>query len=298
MSPTVALLLVSLIWGGTFVSVKQALADASPLLFVAVRFALGAAASMLLLRRSGGLIAALKVGIPIGAVLGAAYAAQTLGLVTTTPARSAFITGLSVPLVSLWAWLLWRQRPTPLQLWALAVTLLGGWLLTIGQSFDSTGLASFARFLAGWNQGDSWTLLCAALYGLHVPLITHFGARVDAAGLLVFQLVTTAVLALGASFAVEEVHFRPSSGLIFAIVFTGLLATTLTNWLQIRYQPRTSPTRAAFVFATEPLFAAAFSLWLYGERLPATSWFGGGLIVCGMVLAELPVRARATRGLS
>jgi drug/metabolite transporter (DMT)-like permease len=95
---TAALLLVSALWGGTFVAIKSGLGDASPLLFVGLRFLFATVAALPLLRSRAAFRGALRAGVPLGIVLALAYATQTLGLVTTTPARSAFVTALNVSL--------------------------------------------------------------------------------------------------------------------------------------------------------------------------------------------------------
>jgi drug/metabolite transporter (DMT)-like permease len=269
-----ALVLVSLLWGTTFVAVKSALEDASPLLFVGLRFTLAAAGSALLVRRAGDLRRALGAGIPLGVVLAAAYAAQTVGLTTTSPSRSAFITGANVALVPLWglAWL--RTRPRPAALVGLGVVMPGLWLLTAAGS-------------RGWTSGDAWTLVCAVLFALHVVMLNRLAPGRPAGALLAVQLTVTAALALGAAPWLERPAVEMSAKLAGALVLTALLATTGTTWLQIRYQPRVDPTRAALIYATEPVFASGFSFLVLGEVLPGAAWTGAALILAGIVVSEL-----------
>ena len=130
MRPVLALLLVSALWGGTFVTVKRGLADASPWLFVGLRFALATLAALPLLRSRAALRASLRAGIPLGLVLLGGYATQTLGLSTTTPARSAFVTALNVTIVPFWAFALFRKRPALTCVIGLALAVPGLWLET------------------------------------------------------------------------------------------------------------------------------------------------------------------------
>jgi drug/metabolite transporter (DMT)-like permease len=281
---TLGLLLVTVIWGTTFVAVKSALRDAPPLLFVGLRFALAfvtAATLRPLLssqRESAPLAPASpgsgKAGILLGAVLAAAYAAQTLGLAVTTPARSAFVTGLNVALVPFWSWCLARRRPGAFPLLGLVLAVGGLWCLTTPQG-------------GSWTRGDSWTVLCALLFALHVVLLTGAGARYDPARLLVIQLGVAAALCLGAAAVLEPIRFRWSLRLLAALALTAWLATILTTWLQLKLQPRVGAARSAVIFAAEPLFAALFSWMVIGERLSAAAWAGGALIVAGMLLSEI-----------
>ncbi len=272
--PTLALLAVSLIWGSTFVAVKGALDDAPPLMFLALRFSVAFAGSLLFLRPRPHLRSALAWGLPVGLVFGGAYAAQTIGLVTTTPARSGFLTGINVLLIPLWgAWLL-RRPPGWIPLVGLLIAVVGLWFL----ADPGTG---------SWVLGDTLTLVCAVLFALHVVLLTRFGRSHDRAGLLSSQLAIIAVMGFGASAMFETRPVQWTSGLIGALVLTGLLATLATTALQLRFQPFVTPIRTALVFATEPLFAAAFSVALFGERLTLMGWLGGGLVLVGMIVSEL-----------
>src|SRR5262245_20652917 len=99
-------------WGCTFVVVKQAIEGVSPLLFLAMRFLIATAAlSVLFPRALRAPRTALRAGFFAGCFLFLGFAFQTFGLRLTSPAKSAFITGLSVPLVPLVAALVYRIRP-------------------------------------------------------------------------------------------------------------------------------------------------------------------------------------------
>jgi drug/metabolite transporter (DMT)-like permease len=273
--PSLGLLAVSIVWGTTFVAIKGALDHASPLLFVGSRFGLAALAAWPLLPRDRRAArAAWGPGICLGLVMAGSYVTQTVGLTVASPARSAFITGLNVALVPLWDLALNRRRPAPLSLLGLALCLPGLWLLT------SPGDG-------GWNRGDSWTVLCAVLYALWVVLVNRAAARHAAGALLFPQLAVTALLCFPASPLLEAPRFDPTPALLGAVAFTALLATTGSTWLQLRCQPRVGAARAAMIYATEPVFAAACAFLLLGERQPAIAWGGAALILAGMVVSEL-----------
>ena len=272
--PTLGLLTISLLWGTTFVAVKSGLADSSPLLFVGIRFTVATAAALPLLRSRAALRRALPVGIPLGLVLAGGYATQTLGLMTTSPARSAFLTAMNVVIVPILAIPVLRRRVRRFSLMGLALTIPGLWLLT-----NPGG--------GGWVRGDAWTLACAFFFALHVVLVNRWGRSCDTSGLLVAQLLVTGIVCLVAAPLVEPIRFVPTGQLVGALLVTGVLATTGVTWLQLRYQPRVDATRAALIYTTEPVFATFFSWALIGEVLPRAGWIGGGLILVGMVLSEI-----------
>ncbi len=113
--PTLALGLAALIWGATFVVVKDALADVSVFVYIAVRFALAAAVMALFFWRSlrGLTLSSIWAGAQIGFFMFAGYAFQTTGLRFTTPSKAAFITGSSVVIVPLLLALFGKRRVNP-----------------------------------------------------------------------------------------------------------------------------------------------------------------------------------------
>jgi drug/metabolite transporter (DMT)-like permease len=215
-----ALLLVSALWGTTFVLVKSGLADASPLIFIALRFLVASLASVFLLKGRGLERGAFLRGIPLGLIMAAAYASQTIGLESTSPSRSAFLTAFNVALIPVWGALLLRQMPKLVPIAGLGVTLAGIALLTSPEG-------------GSWKEGDAWTLACALLFALHVVLLSRWGARFPIESLLTAQLMVTAAAAFLAS-PIEEVRFSLTPRLVAAIFATGVEATAATTWLQLR----------------------------------------------------------------
>src|SRR3954470_21063185 len=109
-----ALALVAMVWGSTFVMVKDALADVSPVLFLGLRFsAASAVLTILYVTKSrpavprGGWIG----GVVTGGLLFVGFLFQTFGLRLTTPAKSGFITGLYIVLVPLAAAIVYKKAP-------------------------------------------------------------------------------------------------------------------------------------------------------------------------------------------
>ena len=114
--------------------------------------------------------------------------------------------------------------------------------------------------------------------------------------LLTFGQVVVVMLLSGVAALLFDV--RPSGGLtsllaglngqvLFAAAFTGLFATSLAFGVQTVAQRFTSSTHTALIFAAEPVFAALFSFLLIGEVLGPRQLLGCGLILAGMVVAEM-----------
>jgi len=276
-----ALLLATALWGTSFVAVKGALADATPLAFLTVRFGLAAlvlAPGTRFRPRPAG--RELSGGGLLGGLVAVGFIAQTAGLVTTTPSRSAFIVAVSSVLAPVIALALLGERPRWLTAVALAVATLGIYLLT-------------APDAGGLNRGDLVTLICAVCFGGQIVAVTELTRHYDTRRLVFIQIAATAVLGALATALFErpQIHWTPR--FIGALLYTVLFASTICFLLQMRAQRVMSSARAALIFCFEPLFAAVTSWLILGERLAWLQWSGGALILVGMVLAEVPVRGRS-----
>jgi drug/metabolite transporter (DMT)-like permease len=305
-----ALLIVALIWGATFVMVKDAVTTYPVFSFLALRFTFAALALLpvVLLRRRSHPDSAIPVGkgtpigleplggwisegerpakasspkysrvlaapLLMGIALFAGYALQTFGLRLTTPAKAGFVTGLSVVIVPVVSTLALRQRLGR-----------GAWL---GVGLATAGLA-LLTLNAGWsvNPGDVLVFGCAVAFACQILLTGRFAPHADPLLLTFGQIVVVALLAGIAALALQRPS-APTRTIVFAAAFTGILATSLAFGVQTAAQRFTSSTRTALVFATEPVFAALFSFFLIGEVLGLRQLAGCALILAGMVAAEV-----------
>lgn len=283
-----ALLVVTAIWGLTFVMVRDAVHAYPVFAFLTTRFALALVGLVPILvwrrhhlhptPRSPRPARQLAAGVLIGLALFAGYAFQTLGLLYTTPAKAGFITGLSVVIVPVLGVIFLRERLNPAVVAGVAVALAGLSLLSL----------SGVRSLAAVNPGDLLVLACAVSFAGQIVLVGRFAPRMNALLLTTAQIATVAMLAAVIALVWERPPIWPPRGQpLFAALFTGLLATALAFGVQTAAQRFTTATHAALIFATEPVFAALGSYLLIGEVLSLPEWLGCGLILAGMVLAEL-----------
>lgn len=280
-----ALVFITLIWGSTFVVVKEALASASTLLFLALRFGLASVALLVVFRRMHVTILGQKRLLVGGALAGVClfggYVFQTFGLRSTTPSKSAFITGLSVVLVPFLSSIVYRKAPE-------IAEVLGVLLATGGLALMTLDERSFTI-----STGDMLTLISAFGFAIHIMVLGHYSRSSGFEALSVVQVVTCATIALGTFWWVETpyVVWRPS--LLIALAVTGLLATALAFTVMAWAQQHTTATRTALVFVLEPVFAALTSFLVEGELFTPRGGVGAVLILAGIVLVDLkPFRRR------
>jgi drug/metabolite transporter (DMT)-like permease len=278
-----ALATCALVWGTTFVLVKNALADSSVFGFLAVRFILAALLMAAIFWRSlrDANTADIRAGIFLGLIMFGGYAFQTLGLLTTTPSKAAFITGSSVVLVPIFHGIFWKSK-IGLTVWIGALAALGGlYFLTVPRE----GLGRL-------NGGDLLVGCCAVVFALHIVCVGHFSPKHSVGALTFYQIATTAALSILAVPAASMTHleparFHPSGPVLIAIIVTAVFATAFAFSIQIWAQQRTPPSHVAILFSLEPVFAGVTAyIWL-GERLSGKALGGAVLILAGILVAEM-----------
>ena len=277
------LVFVTLIWGVTFVVIKFALNDVSPLLFNAIRMTLAAACLLLIYRRQ---VAAIRrpdllAGIRVGVFLFLGYEFQTSGLRLTTPSKSGFLTGVSVVLVPVFLALFWKRRLNRWTSFGVALALVGLTLLTVPAGGQSWGDWSSV------NLGDLLTLACAVAFAFHIIFIGLATQRHRFEQIAFLQTATAATLMLLTVPVIERAHVTWTTQLVTAIVVTGLLGTAFAFSIQAWAQQFTPPTHTALIFALEPVFAWLTSYIVFHERLGWRAAFGALLILAGILVSEL-----------
>ena len=282
-----ALVLVAFIWGATFVVVKRALEDISPILFLTVRFTLAAVLLVAWFRRTwkpepGRWAFELKAGLATGFCLAAGYALQTIGLETTSPANTGFITGFYIPLVPILGALLYRRAPAWIEVAGVAVATAGIGLLT----WPEGGF----RF----RTGDLLVLLGAVAFAGHILTLGHFAKSTSAASLSVLQIAVGAGFGWCTFWWIEPVRVQWTASVWTALAATALLATAVAFALQSWAQKHTTATRTALIFALEPVFAWLTSWWVTGEVLTPRAALGAAAVLAGILAVELRPKRTGT----
>lgn len=272
-----ALLLAAMIWGSSFFLLKDALASVPTFLLLAIRFGAGFLLLTALFARRVRRMSrrAALHGMLCGVLLFAAYAAQTIGLRSTTPGKNAFLTTVYCVLVPFLGWALFRQRP---HFWngVAAVMCLAG-----------IGLVSLSeRLTIGF--GDGMTLVSGVFYALHVLAVGRFARGEDAIALTAVQFGTAAVCDALVSLMTETLPSALPTGALAELVYLAVFPTTVALLLQNVGQSVTPAAPAAILLSLESVFGALFSALFAGER-PTPR------VLCGFALIFLAVVAGETR---
>jgi drug/metabolite transporter (DMT)-like permease len=270
----VALVLVTAVWGVTFVQVKDAVELYPLFAFLAVRFLIATAVLAPPARRRLHGLGARGVGEAalLGALLGSGYALQTAGLARTTVSGAGFVTGMYVVLTPLIALALFRTR-----------IRRAAW---VGTGIAIVGLALLSGVHTGSAVGDLLVLAGAATYALQIVLMERYAPRYDPLALTLVEMATACVGLGIVAIALGDLQMPHGRTVWAALLVTGVFASALGYLFQSWAQRRLDATRTALLFSLEPVFAGIFGFALAGDRLGWVGWAGCLVIMAGIVVAE------------
>jgi drug/metabolite transporter (DMT)-like permease len=278
-----ALAFCTLLWGSTFVVVKNSLDDSSVFVFLALRFTLAGVCMAAFRPQVFRVLHREEIfaGVRLGFFMFCGYAFQTAGLRYTTASNSGFITGSSVVLVPLILALFWGKRVT---LWVYVGTIAaaaGLYFLTV----PTTGVAHL-------NRGDVLTFFAAMSYAVHIILVGDYAREHSAAALSVLQVLACAAMAWLTALGADAIRWQPMRfhstwQLWIGIAVCAVFATAVAFSLQLWAQQFTTPSHAAIIFTLEPVFAVITSYVVLSDRLGPRSVVGGALVLAGILAAEL-----------
>ena len=297
-----ALVLTTLIWGSTFVIAKDILERWPPLAYITLRFVLAAIVLVAVFPKRAARARRIewKAGATLGLIMGGGYALQAVGQVYTTPSKSAFVTGLTTPLVPFIALLILRVRPNLENLIGITLASLGGMLILAPEGAEAM------------NRGDLLTLLSTTLFAAHIALLSAYAREFDVRQLTVLQITTAATLfiivwvalragaaglnhdALPNFIAREAVPLSADARVLWQLIYLAVVATVITFLFWTWGHARVSATHAAIIFSLEPVFATLFAVAVLGPRewMGRRGNLGALLILAGVIISEIRLGRR------
>ncbi|MDI3518262.1 MULTISPECIES: DMT family transporter [Caldanaerobacter] len=273
----IVLTLVTMIWGSTFIIVKNAIQSLPVYNFLFIRFLLAFLLLAAIFYKKLKKIdkSTLMAASLIGTMLFLGYAFQTMGLLYTTASKSGFITGFSVVLVPILEAILLKRKPTKAATVGVVLAFIGLILLTTNIDLSI-------------NIGDFLTLLCAFAFAMHIVLISKYASKMDTYLLATIQIGMVALLSGIVSLIFEKPFIPTSLDVWGAIIITGVFATAFAFVAQNTMQAYTTATHTALIFSLEPVFAALAAYLIAGETMSIRAIIGGAFMLAGIILSELP----------
>ena len=269
------LLLVAVIWGGSYSAAKLATGQVPVLQFLVLRFGL---TFLLLLPALRGLAGpswpkALAGASVLGINLLVIFVCETFGVSLTTASNAAFLISLCVAFTPLCEWWLLKSRPSRAMLVAAGLSMVGAGLL----AFQHGGAASLAM-------GDGLMVLAAFLRGVMVTLTRRQGQR-HGLPALTLTAVQMGMMTLGSGVLMISAHgvtwppLPSTSSFWLAMGFLVVFCTLFAFFVQNYAASRTSPSRVSLLMGSEPLWGALIAVLWMGEQMALQGWIGGLLIV-------------------
>lgn len=276
-SPTVQLLLATIIWGSSFFIVKQATSQISPPFLVAYRF-LTAALSMgivvIFLKKN--FTKSVKEGIILGLVYVVAYLTQTIGIQSISSSNSSFITGLFVITTPIFSFLLFKKVPSKMFFIALTMAAVGLWILTGG--------------ISQMGKGDFITLLTPFSIGLYNVLAEKLLREKPDPLVLCFHQMWVMGLACLIVGLISGASILPKSNMVWLpILYLAIFPASVSLFLQLNAQRFVSANRVGIITSLEPVFASLFAWWLANEAITINTLIGGALIFGAMIISEFKI---------
>ncbi|HID15810.1 MAG TPA: DMT family transporter [Candidatus Atribacteria bacterium] len=275
--PEIAIIFGTMIWGATFMWVKEGISYLDPIYFIGLRFLLAFIFLLIIFPTKRNLSKnEIKIGVLIGITLLFAYITQTIGLKYTTISNNAFITGLFVIFVPFVSFLFKEENISLITILGTLMAAMGLYLL----SFSGSGIGSI-------NIGDLLTLLCAVLFAVQIVLVGRYTKKYDPVKLLIVQIFTVSILALFISFIMGTYTFSLKYGAIKSITLNAILGTAVAYYIQNKFQHKMPNTKAGLIFSLEPVFAGIFAYIFKGEVLSFTQIIGAALIFLAIVIIQV-----------
>lgn len=270
-----ALLAAALIWGSSFIIMKDAVSDVAVFLLLGIRFSIAALLLAIIflqrLRRADRRV--LLGGMLCGALLFGAYTTQTFGLIGNTPGKNAFLTAVYCVLVPFVTWALFRTRPTKWNWIAAVMCITGIVLVSLGDDLTIT-------------PGDYLTLIGGVFYALHIIALSRLTERCDPIVLTTVQFGTTAALSWGLHLLTEQGAAFPAPAVWPQLLYLAVFCTASTLLLQSVGQKLTPPSQSAILLSLESVFGVLFSVITGAESLTPALVCGFALIFISVIVSE------------
>jgi len=276
------LALVTVIWGATFLFTKIGLEYTNFSFYMILRFSVAFFASLLVFGRFYKSFdrKVFNAGLVLGLLFGVGFIFQTLGLKFTAVSNSAFITGLTVPLTPIVAFLIFRKRFKYSSILGVIIAFAG---LTIYTN----------PFKNSFNIGDLVTMVSTLFWAFYITYMDVLTKEIktykQTSLIVVLQLFFCLTISIITFFVFEykDFYFIPSWNLVLSLGFNGILASLIVTFIQTSAQKFTTPVKAALIFSMEPIFASIFSIVMGMEMMTGIKVLGGVVMLMGIVVSEI-----------
>jgi len=272
----ILLFITAIIWGSGYIGMKIGLEHLTVFQVMAGRFIVATILLCLIFYKKLKLISksVLWKGTVLGVILFIAFTVQTIGLEYTTPSKNAFLTAINVIIVPIIAYVIYKRKFDGFEMLAAILAVVGIGFLSLQGSMTI-------------NVGDFLSLVSAIGFAFDIFYTNMFVKTEDALALTIVQFFTASVLSITAVILLGEVPTVISTEGISAILYLGILCTTVAYVCQNIGMQYADSTKSALILSTEALFGTIFSVIMLHEILTVRMIIGGILILVAIIVAEI-----------
>ena len=272
------LILVTIVWGSTFLLVKDTVATVNEYLIVFIRSALAFVAMFIfqLLKNKKQLLnkKAFVYGSILGVLMAMAYASQTIGLKYTSTGHSAFITSSAVIVVPFILFFFYKYKLNKIDYTTVIIVSFGLFLLT----YD---------FETAINPGDLITIITAVTYAIHLILAGRYVKKSDTLSIITYQFFAASVVSLIAWLFTDNLSIEISMKAGLSLLYLGLIGTLFCYFITVWVQKYVSSLKVVIIFSLEPVFAAIFGYFIIQEIMNFKELMGALLILAGVIIHSI-----------
>ncbi|MBU5337209.1 DMT family transporter [Intestinibacter bartlettii] len=272
------LVLCSVIWGSTFVVIKDATNTMSSGFINAGRFTIATAILLIVYFKKIKNInkSELKHGIMMGISLFGGYYLQVLGMeYGSTAGKCAFLAATFCVMVPFLSWVVFKRTPDKYSVIAAILCIIGVALVSVEKNATIT-------------LGDAIILISAFFYAVNIMLTSEFSSNEqnDATVLAFLQIAVVAVLSwitVGIKGEMPQVYHTRA---IMGVIYLGVFATALCLLIQVIGLKHINSTSASIILSLESVFGVMISVVFYNEVITSKLLAGFTIIFIGIIVCE------------
>lgn len=272
------LLICALIWGSTFVVIKDATNTMSSGFINAFRFTIGGGVLFIIYFNKIKNInkSELKHGLLMGITLFLGYYLQVLGMEYGSSAgKTAFLSATFCVMVPFLTWGVFKRKPDKFNVISAILCVIGVALVSLEGSNKAT-------------VGDLMVLVSTFFYAVNIMLTAEFSGREnnDSNILAFLQIAVVGVVSWIVVFVTNDFPEVYSTQAILGVVYLGVFATALCLWIQVTALPKVNPTSGCIILSLESVFGVIISILFYNEVMTAKLGLGFLVIFIGIIICE------------
>lgn len=210
----------------------------------------------------------------LGVILG--NTSQQIGLVDTPAGKAGFVTAMYVLLVPIFGFLIFRKKPTVIEIGAVLAGTFGLYLLCINGSFRLA-------------KADIFLLFCAVAFALYILTCDYYANKADVIRISFIQFVVAAAALTVIALVLEHPTWDQIRPALAGIAYCGILSGGAGYTFQIIGQKYAEPTEASLIMCLESVFSVLFGWLLLHEALSGRELTGCIIMFAAVIAVQIPV---------